>query len=726
MHAFILLCLTTFPASGPPQDPVLLQKNWNLPHAGTQIQEQRLLDPSTGRIRSEARLPDGSSVDLASWLWENQKNKVEASGRISHELAEKMAAAENDQPMHVVFWLKADQAPDFRQMLMEAEAGGMTGEDARRFARDQAQAYFADGNQAFAAKLQQADLQVTQIAGPWPNVFALVPPSQIATWAKDPAVDMVYFVFPEWFHELDDAANTMRTHLVWDRGISGNGSPVKVMVNDVGDVISNNPYLPPITYLSNIGSHYHATAVAGNIAMDHSSYRASAAGLPTLYSGGGSGDSGAPPIWNSAISAGVSFGNCSWWNGSKGSIVYLDRFFDYTLRQFAVMMFKSTGNQGNSSTPYTTTPGNGYNSTNSGCYSDRNTMAWSDDVMASYSSYWDPVEGHEKPELANCGDGVDTASEGGSWIYGGFSGTSSASPLTCGVATLMATRDNALMTRPEAVKCILMASAWHNIEGNEVLSEYDGAGGVHAAAADAVCRDGQYVHTSITAASFQGGVYDLNFQAYAGDETRVCALWFSKANSAYTTDFLEMDLDMSILDPNQNVVATSASALNPFEIVQFIPPTTGTYTVRLSNIRFDGSSENLAVAWCSRMDAAEGTVGMTGQPKIGDTVTMHWDQRYHPNAFFQAHASFGSLPNTVDLGGGFVLPLAADAVYTKTGNMPASSGTLNGSGAADSVVVLPNNPGLVGRQMHVAFYTQDNAVSPVETTSEPFSFTFTN
>ena len=45
----------------------------------------------------------------------------------------------------------------------------------------------------------------------------------------------------------------------------------------------------------------------------------------------------------------------------------------------------------------------------------------------------------------------------------GFGGTSSASPLTCGVATLVATREPALRGQPEAVKAILMASALRDI-----------------------------------------------------------------------------------------------------------------------------------------------------------------------------------------------------------------------------------------------------------------------
>lgn len=719
------LLLVLAAPQGVPGDTVLFEHTHRLTSLGKTVQEVRHLDSTTGTIQVTYFDENRQVVDGLELRRKDKALAIQASGKISPELWEQMGAADNNEPLHVVFWLRAEDSPDFRMILRDAEAAGMDGETARRYARDAAVQFFAERNAAFAERLQMADIEVTQVTGPWPLVFALVPPDQIAPWAADSAVDMAYFSFPTWMPELDDAANTMRTHVVWDRGITGAGSAVKTMVNDTADVVSNNPYLPPIIYITQIGVGSHATSVAGNIAMDHpNGLQAAAKGLPELYSGGGSGDSNAPNVWNSAITFGVSFGNCSWWNGNKGQIVFLDRFFDYTLRNFAMMMFKSTGNQGNTGSPYTTTPGNGYNSTNSGAYNDDDSIEWDDDNMASYSSYWDPIEGHEKPELANCGDDVDTADTSSPWIDFGFGGTSSASPLTCGVATLLATRDNSLMTQPETIKAVLMASAWHNVEGNDVLSEFDGAGAVHAAAADAVVRDSQFVNGVLTNGSFSGGNFDIPFTAYAGDETRVCALWFSNANSSHTTDVLEMDLDMVILNPSNQTVASSANGFNPFEILKFTPASTGTYTIRLQNQRFDGTSEPYAVAWSSRQDAAEGQISITGSTSIGSTFTVEWKQRYDGSAFYQAHGSNGTLPDTADLGGGYVLPLRQDGLFNSSANRPGASGNLNSSGTATAAVTLPNNGNLVGRVIYMAFYTKDNsATTAINSTSELSSFT---
>ncbi len=707
-------------AALPAQDPthLLADETWTFPRLGLTVSEQRWLDGGT--IHRLATLPDGRVVDLDALRRQEFELQESERGKISHELVEKMEQAAPGSRLHVVFWLERPDAPDVRGILIDAEQSGMIGEDARRAARDVAEDYHRPRNQAFADWLSGQGLEVTQVTGPWPVVYAQVPVERIREIAADERVDEAYFCFPKWEPELDNAQATMRTPIVWDGGLTAAGSPVKTMVNDPGHVTQSNPNLPPIIRIYGSGSSAsHASACAGNIGFNHPTFKGAAHGIPQIYSADGTGDTGAPPAWNAAISTGVSFGNCSWWNFNKGSIVYLDRFFDYTLRNYAMMMFKSTGNQGTTSTPYTTSPGNGYNSTNSGSYNDGNNSNWNGDAMASYSSYWDPVEGHEKPELANAGDDVDTA--GTSSIYYGFGGTSSASPLTCGVATLMATRDNSLMTQPETVKAVLMASAWHNIEGDDVLSEKDGAGGVHALAADNVVKRGNFVNGTLTASDFNNPTnsYDVTFLAGAGSETRVCALWFSNANSSYSTDVLDMDVDLVILDPNGNSVASSANTKNPFEILKFTPTTSGPHTARLVKQRFNGASEPFAVAWSAKFDSGEAVTSITGSPNLGATITLNFEARYRPNNWYQARLSRSTFPQFTSLGSGHILPVAQDAIYAWSASQPGFSGNLNSAGQASASVTIPNNASMVGNTYYLAMYVKANSsTSVIETVSD--------
>ncbi len=696
-----------------------LQKEWDFQHLGIQVIENRFLDEGAGTIRREAWqvIPGhGQKSVTASQIdkWRRQDHLLGEQRRqkISPDLWQVLADAQATDVIEVVFWLECEDAPDWRNYLQSEYAAGLGIETARRNARDAAAEFFAPRIESFVEWCGEADVEVWQTLQGWPVVYGRLQVQHVAAAAANPLVDETYYCFPDAYTELDHAQGTMRTTLVWQGGHTAAGSPVKTMINDVDQVTLNNPYLPPIVriYGSNTtGSH--ASGVAGNIAMNHTTLKGAAYGIPQLYSADGSGDSGAPLSWNAAISNGVSYGNCSWWNGSKGSIVYLDRYFDYTIRNYSVMMFKSTGNQGTTSTPYTTSPGNGFNSTNSGAYNDGNNTNWSDDAMASYSSYWDPAEGHEKPELANAGDDVDTA--GTSNFYYGFGGTSSASPLTCGVATLLASRDHNLMAYPEALKAILMASAWHNIEGGVVLSEKDGAGGVHALAADNVVANGNYRTATLTAADFANAnnAYDVTFPAAAGNQTRVCGLWFSSANSSYSTDVLNMDLDLLILDPSGNTVASSANALNPFEILKFKPPVTGYYTARFVSQRFDGTSEPFGVAWSSNMDTAECEVSHSGIAQVGASVQVDFSSPFQPNKWYQGHISSATIPATTDLGSGYILPLAQDSIFLWSATLPGFSGTLDSNGNASSSLSIPNNPSLANQVFYLAMYTKDTSAS---------------
>lgn len=714
MEALCTLAITLLQSQAGPS-PVLEETTWVLPDSGESLLEQRVLDPASGSIRSRGWL-HGAAVDAQAVRTAAQRAAVDARRGLSRDLQAVLAETPPLAELEIAFWLVAEEE-EWRDRMDQGIAAGIGVEEARRRAFAAASERFAPVNAAFAARLAESGFTVTLVADGWPTVMARLPAFAVPAWAADPAVDQAYAAAQEYFRELDDAQGTMRTQVVWGRGVSASAGAVKVMINDPDHVATNNPYLPPVTLLNGGGTGSHATACAGNIAMDHPTFKGAAYGLPQIYSGAGAGDSATPPVWSAAIAAGVSFGNCSWWTGQKGQIYYLDRFFDYTLRQYGVMLFKSNGNQGSTSTPYATTPGNGYNMVCTGCYNDGNDDDWANDAMASYSSYWNPAEGHEKPEVASPGDGVDTAGTSNPWIYYGFNGTSSASPLTCGVAALAANRDPLLAGRPEAVKATLMVSAWHNVEGASVLSDRDGAGGIHAGALDALLRDGQYVYATLTTSSFGNNVYDVDFTAYAGDQTRVIGLWFSQANSAYSTDVLNMDLDASVIGPNNAVLAASANTKNPYEILEFTPTQTGVHKLRLSKIRFNGASERLCVAWSSRLDTAQASVGVTGSLQPGGLATLTFSDPFDGNVAYQAHLSSATLPNVAPVGAGWVLALKTVPLFYASAGYSGFAGMLNSAGVATTSLQIPNRSNLSGKTFHVAMYTSGGG--QVRAISEP-------
>jgi len=278
---------------------------------------------------------------------------------------------------------------------------------------------------------------------------------------------------------------------------------------------------------------------------------------------------------------------------------YLDWLFDYVTRVWAVTLVKSASNEGAAS-GYIGTPGNAYSIITVGNIWNNNTQDWADDTIWSTSSYVNPESPHgdrEKPEIA--APGHQTSSLGSSSTLKSIGGTSAATPHVTGIVALLQDRRWIFKYWPEPVKAILMAAAVHNIEGDARLSDYDGAGGVDGWRAYQIANAGDYRLGSLTTSSFDGsGNKSVTFSATAGQTVRVALTWDSTPNILwFQLNLLAADLDMYVYGPTGTFLAGSAGWDNAYEIVRFTAPSTGTYTIKIHNYRFDGSSEYYGLAW---------------------------------------------------------------------------------------------------------------------------------
>lgn len=634
-------------------------------------------------------------------------------------LAERLGAADATQPIEVVFWLRSEFRP--RTALAAALSRGATVEDARRAALRAAEAAFEPVTGRFAAALRSAGHAVRREGPTAPLVYAAVPAADVPLWVAREDVWRCFAVdgagLPEATPAVpnDFASKTARTDAVHRRGIDGSG--VKVLVNDPAAMVATHPWLPPITTGSAAPSNSsHPTAVAGVLASTHPQHTGAAPGVD-LFEHDQTGDFGAPIAWGWAMQQGVSLGTCAWATiASNGSLAFLDIYFDYITRQFGVLMFKSAGNGGNGNP--VTTPGLGYNVMTVGGADDRSNRTWLDDQLAVTSSTGNPLPGQQqKPEIVapstTITGPIPTAfRQSGIGPVG--SGTSYAAPLVCGVAALLGQTRPALLARPETMRALLMAGA-HNLHGTGPLSDYDGAGMVNAAASqDAAARD-QFVATSVTAASFAAGPWTHTVSLDQGDATRIAAVWLSNSNQA--VDVLEMDLDMVVRDAAGQVVATSASSSNPFELVEFVPATSGAYTVELSMQRFQGTQEPLGLAWASRWNGRTNEVSVRGTPAVGATVALDFRDPYHPFQPYAAVLSLTPYPSVWTLPGDTVLRLGFDFLADASLNVPGFLGLLDFGGNAVAGVPIPNIPALTGLTVYAGMVTMEFGVVRVEDVS---------
>lgn len=427
----------------------------------------------------------------------------------------------------------------------------------------------------------------------------------VAAAARDPAVRAVYL---ERTHRrrLDVSKLVTQAADVQDRGIDGAG--VRVAVVDLGR-IGAHPDLPAKRRLLCRGSasgrvDEHKTEVAGVIQSTDGSLTGVAPGVTLIDSVAADfSDAEVMAATDCAISRGASVVDVSFGFETDGAFdafaEYVDRIVYNTGVSVVVAISNFCSNRVGS-------PEIAYNDISVGAFSDRNTVRAEDDkhacddaVSPPFSAYRDPRSANrdrEQPDLVAPGDRIRTTRPGGG--FGVASGTSYAAPHVSGGAALVLDRGGFPNRQAERVRAVLMASARANVEGDPRLSDRDGAGAVQLAAADAVVRDGQS-YWFATPGGRTGFPRTQPFTARAGQRVRVVLAWAHKPNLGNQT--VSTDLDLEIRGPEGEVIASSVSYDNNFEIVEFAAPATGTYRARVTDFRPSGGEEHVGLA-VSRTD----------------------------------------------------------------------------------------------------------------------------
>lgn len=246
-----------------------------------------------------------------------------------------------------------------------------------------------------------------------------------------------------------------------------------------------------------------------------------------------------------------------------------DRDFDDAVYNNRLAVFVAAGNVDDGTQTWNVaSPARGFNALSVGNYDAATNQ------MNGGSRHLNPNTGAEKPEIAAPGTNVATA-------LGWATGTSLSSPFSAGFAADLMSQYTWLQGHPELIKAMMMAGATRNIEGAAALSGLDGAGGL------------SYLNTAYSGSlTWWWGPNNSTFDAAnrvtlspyltAGQRYRMSVVWLVPGSYAYSNNNVNMDIDMWVNDSNGGYVAGSYSYDNGFEIVDFVAPTTGTYTVTLN------------------------------------------------------------------------------------------------------------------------------------------------
>jgi hypothetical protein len=574
------------------------------------ITQLKVLNVQTGRTESVNLDSSNRQVPLAQ-VQQTLANKrsQDFQGKVEKELATKMSQAQPTSTTDVVVWAKTTGALP----AVQRPSGG-----SQALAAIPSQAAAVQAFKTFHKNTTAPVKQFLEASGGKvkyqsdnaPLLVVSVPNHLISALEKRTDVQSIQLA-RTYKPDLNVAPGAIDANKVWSRTTSSGalirGTGVKVAVVEGDGIYYAHSNLADGSYCNSTASSpigNHATAVAGTIGSTNATYRGVAFGVPAILSGNTIGYSDAEIIkctdW--AINNGARVINYSFSVDSSSSMVALDRYVDYVVRNRAVTLTKSAGNIGStcSGANYVTSPGKGWNMITVGSYDDRNTVSNSDDIMSSFSCYEDPSSprgDRQKPEVAAPGSNITTTCSGSTSCFASISGTSFSTPITAACSALMMQRNTSLQYWPESIRAVLMASAVVNLEGSTRLSEKDGAGGIECDSADDVLRGaaGYESHGSFVKTDFPK---TYTFTANAGQTVRVVIAWDSTPDlsTSPTTDVLKADLDLDIYSPSGSFVTSSSSWDNSYEIVEFTAPATGTYSAKVNPYRFDGSSEFLGFA----------------------------------------------------------------------------------------------------------------------------------
>jgi hypothetical protein len=572
---------------------------------GNYVEMIKALDKN-GRPIDLAYDKKGNQVDAKKIMEDHDKEYVKKYGKIHESLYEELNKKKREKDLiSVAIWLDIKQ----RNFKLKDKTRQESDEDKKL--RKNIQIKGREFSNKIKRKFKSETVRIDDFA---PVVYTTLTKGQVLYLAKDGDVSRIFLHEPEGIEDLQDSINIANSDIVQSYGV--NGSNVRVAVWEDGPDIENNLVISELYDTSRENRSEHArltTAIIRNSEMNNPNGHAPSCIIHSANNKDTDALRWAVRDMQCTVVS-QSFHRAS--EAIKGTLSFDDILKDYLVLHWPhPTILQAAGNYWNGDPDNINPPEDeyvnhkGYNSLAIGNHDD---LADNMDGSSVFRNPSSPHGDRELPELSANGTAVAA-------VGLKDTGTSFAAPAVAGITALIQEADPELQIWPEGCRAILLAGANRSVTGgtwwNDVSSgidSKDGAGAANAYNSYAITEN--RVHRNGIAergwdvGKLSSGDFDSNRMSRFTYRVRtpisggslfarvkIALAWDSLTWLTFTS-ILTLDLDLLVYDSNNNLISSSESYDNSYEIAEFRAQANRTYTIKIR--RRSGSNDTwFGIAW---------------------------------------------------------------------------------------------------------------------------------
>lgn len=604
---------------------ILHESTGMLPLIGKQYNFQKKYNKSSGELINEVLDNYKKPVNFGQDMSTEANLFKKANGKIHPVLQKQLKEIPSGGNIEIAVWLNIPMEEPVKTKFTPEQLATMPPEirEYRTFQKERIR------RATRSVTVEAANLEVTRTSELIPLFFANASQRAIDFLARQNLVAAIFFDDRSYVEDLDESLQMSGAASANAQGVTHLGQGVKAAVwENAPDVLTNltiEDYFDPTVP----NTSWHSRLVCGIVKNKEPNKPKGYAPKCKLYSANLSGaDSLAPLEW-AVVTKECTVINQSFHSHAdqiNGTLQLSDCVTDALALHYPYpTIVQAAGNIGqptDTSTPPDREYVNhkGFNGVTVGNHDNHRPPQ-----IAASSTYRNPNSIHGDRELpVICALGRKISAVG----VIDKSGTSFASPAVAGSVALLQSTNSLLKYWPEACRAILLASAKTNVDGGTWyedlrkiprVDQKDGTGALNAYEAIGIVRKPYVANPVIPvyrgwdtgrldATSFDSnGQSILEWKIKIPEKKRhlkVALAWNGNADRLKLGLFqihysiLEMDLDIFIYDDKQQLVATSASFDNSYEIADYIGKPGQTLTVKIRKWKSDPNAWTyFGIAW---------------------------------------------------------------------------------------------------------------------------------